>query len=112
MVERAFRLVHDKTVALLRDVKEGKTDRRWAEAMNYACDMSNIYVTTSIDQGISPFELWYGRPPSFDGLLPFGTVGYMKRLTPAHKLAPRGANKCILLGTSANHSHNTFRCAT
>ena len=35
-------------------------------------------------------------------------MGYMRRPTPEHKLASRGA-KCILLGMSPNHPHSTFR---
>ena len=46
--------------------------------------------------------------PTFDHLLPFGTVGYLRRLKPEHKLAPRGA-QCILLGIDTNYPRRTFR---
>ena len=54
----------------------------------------------------------HGRPPAFDTLLPFGTVGYRRVEKPAHKLASRGA-KCILLGTAGPHDVNDHRpCGT
>lgn len=66
--------------------------------------------TASIDEGISPYEVWCGSPTSLDGLLlpMIDHVGEMKIPSPAHKPAPRGA-KCILLKTSVNHPHNSFR---
>lgn len=76
--ERSLGLLRDKTVALLRGEKEGTTDWLWAEALNYACDISSRCFTTSVDQGATPYGLWYGRNPSFDGHVRFGTVGYMR----------------------------------
>ena len=46
--------------------------------------------------------------PTFDHLLPFGTVGYLRRLKPEHKLASRGA-QCIILGIDTNYPRRTFR---
>ena len=108
VVERALGLLRDKTVALLRGVIEGKSDRLWAEAMAYACDMWNRCTTSSLDSGTSPYELWYGRRPTFDNILPFGTVRYLRRPRPKHKLAPRGA-KCIMLGLAPGCPRDTFR---
>ena len=79
VVERALGLLRDKTVALLRGVTEGRSDRLWAKAMNYACEVSNRSVTSSLDRGVSPYELWHGRRPTFNNILPFGTVGYLRR---------------------------------
>ena len=39
VVEWALGLLRDKTVALLRGMTAGKSDRLWAEVMNYACEM-------------------------------------------------------------------------
>ena len=97
-----------KTVALLREVTEGASERLWAEAMAYACDMSNKCVTDSLDHNKTPYEMWHGRPPAFDTLLPLGTLGYRCVEKPAHKLASRGA-KCILLGTAGPHDVNDHR---
>lgn len=101
-------LLRDETMALLRDVTEEKIDRLWAEAMNDACDMSKQCATASVDQGATPCEVSYDRAPSYEGLLPVGTVGYMRNLTTAHKIALRGL-KCILLDTSPNYPCKTFR---
>ena len=108
VVERALGLLQDKTVALLRGMAAGKSDRLWAEAMNYACEMSSRCTTTSLNPGVSPYELWVGHRPTFDNLIPFGTVRYLRRPKPEHKLAPRGA-KCIMLGIDTNYLRQTFR---
>ncbi|CAM9469911.1 unnamed protein product [Ascophyllum nodosum] len=70
--------------------------------MNHACEMSNRCTTTSLSPDVSPYELWVGHRPTFDHLIPFGTVGYLRRPKPEHKLAPRGA-KCIMLGIDTNY---------
>ena len=108
VAERALGILRDKTVALLRSLIAGNTNRLWAEAMRYACDMSNMCVTASLDQGVTPHELWYGDKPSLSGIIPFGTVGYMRHHNPPNKLAPRG-NKCILLGTAMDRPAHTYR---
>ena len=76
--------------------------------MAYACDMSNKYVIYSFDHDKTLYEMWHGRPPAFDTLLPFGTVGYRPVEKPAHKLASRGA-KCIFLGTTGPHDVSDHR---
>ena len=108
VVERTLELLRDKTVALLRGMTEGKSDRLWAEAMNYVCEMSSRCTTTSLNPGVSPYKIWVGHRPTFDHLIPFGTVGYLRRSKPEHKLAPRGA-KCIMLGIDTDYSRRTFR---
>ena len=108
LAERTLGLLRDKTVALLRGVTEGASERLWAKAMAYACNMSNKCVTDSLDHDKTPHEMWHGRPPAFDTLLPFGTVGYRRVETPAHKLASRGA-KYILLGTAGPYDVDDHR---
>ena len=56
VVERALRLLRDKTVALLRGMIADKSDRLWAETMNYACEMSNRCTTTSLNSGSDNFR--------------------------------------------------------
>ena len=108
LVEPALGLIRDKTVALLRGITAGKSDLLWAEAMNYACEMSNHCTTTYLNPGVSPFKRWVGHRLTFDYLIPFGTVGYLRRPKPEHKWAPRGA-KCIMLGIDTNDPRRTFR---
>ena len=108
VAERILGLLRDETVALLHGVTEGASERLWAEAMAYACDISNKCVTDSLNHDKTPCEIWHDRPPAFDTLLPFGTVGYRRVEKPAHKLASREA-KCILLGTANSHDVNDHR---
>lgn len=77
VVEGTLDLQRKKAFALPRGVIEGKTYRLWTEVMTYACHMSKRCLTTSVDQGTIWYKLRYDRLPSFDGLLLFGTVGYM-----------------------------------
>ena len=57
VVERALELLRYKTVALLQGMTAGKSDRLWAEAMNYACEISNRCMTTSLNPGVSLYKL-------------------------------------------------------
>lgn len=41
-------------------------------------DMENIRITTANEGGLSPFEMWYGIPPTPAGIQSFVTVGYMR----------------------------------
>ena len=108
VAERTLGLLRDKTVALLREVTEGASERLWAKVMAYPCDMSNKCITDLLDHDKTPYEMWHGRPPTFNTLIPFGTVGYRRVEKPAHKLALCGA-KCILLGTAGPHDVNDHR---
>ena len=82
VMEWVLGLPRDRTAAGLRGMTAGKSDRLWAEAMNYACEMSNRGTTTSLNPSVSPYELWVGHRPTFDHLIPFGTVGYLRRPKP------------------------------
>ena len=41
----------------------GKSNRLWAEAMNYACEMSYRCTTASLSPGVSPYKLWVDTGP-------------------------------------------------
>lgn len=66
VAERALGLLREKTIVLMQDLKEGATDRLWAEAMNFACDMSDMSRTTSNEGGITPHERWHRSSPSLN----------------------------------------------
>ena len=108
VAERALGLLREKSTAMLQEVTVAASDRLWAEALNYACDMSNMCVTSSLEGGTSPYEKWYGRKPSLQHLQPFGTVGYARKGKRAHKLAPRG-EQCVMLGIAHNHPRDTVK---
>ena len=109
VAERALGLLRETSIAMLHEMTVAASDRLWAEALNYACDMSNMCVTSSLESDTSPYEKWYGRKPSLQHLQqPFGTVGYARKGKRAHKLAPRG-EQCVLLGIAHNHPRETVK---
>lgn len=68
-------------------------------------------VTRQIDGPPPPWTLYetlYGRGPSFDGLLPFGTDGYVSISIPTRKITWRGS-ECIPPGRSSYRPRSTFR---
>ena len=65
-------------------------------------------ATTSLEKGVSPYEMWYGRKPVLQHLQSFGAVGYMSQPERAHKLEPRGV-QCIMVGITDNHPGDTVR---
>ena len=105
--ERALGLLREKSIAMLQEMTVAASDRFWAEVLNYACDMSNMYVTSSLEGGTLPIDKWYGRNPSLQHLKqPFGSVGHARKWKRAHKLAPR-EEQCVMLGIAHNHPRDT-----
>ena len=81
-------------------------EKLWAQAMLFACDVTNKSVTTSMDGGKSPYELWFGKFPTADYLQPFGAVGYARRSVREHKMAPKG-EKCVFMAIPRNFPTGT-----
>ena len=75
VAERTLGLLRDKTVALLRGVTEGASERLWAEAMAYACDMSNKCVTDSLDVAWSTTRVRHPVTVRYRGLPARGKAG-------------------------------------
>ena len=89
----------------LDDVINVPQEKLWAQAMLFACDVTNKSVTTSTDGGKSPYELWLGKFPTADHLRPFEAVGYVRQRVREHTMAPKG-EKCVFMGTPRNfHWH-------
>ena len=104
VAERALGLLREKAITLMEeldDVINVPREKLWAQAMLFACDVTNKSVMTSTDGGKSPYELWFGKFPTADHLRPFGAVGYARRNTREHKMASKG-EKCIFMGISRN----------
>ena len=79
VAERALGLLREKAIILMEeldDVINMPREKLWAQAMLFACDVTNKSVTTSTDGGKSPYELWFGKFPTADHLRPFGAVRY------------------------------------
>ena len=109
MAERALGLLREKAIALMEeldDVTNVPREKLWAQAMLFACDVTNKSVTTSTDGGKSPYELWFGKFPTADHLRPFGAVGYARRSVREHKMAPKG-EKCVFMGIPRNFPTGT-----
>ena len=108
VAERALGLLREKYIVMLQEMTVAASDRLWAEALNHACDMSNMCVTSSLEGSTSPYEKWYGRNPYLQHLQPFGTAGYAQKEKRARKLAPRGL-QCAMLGITHTHSRDTVK---
>ena len=93
---------------MLQEMAVAASDRLWAEALNYDCDMSNMCVTSSLEGGTSPYEKWYGRKLSLQHLQLFGTVGYARKEKRAHELAPR-REQCVMLGIEHSYPRDTVK---
>lgn len=100
VAKRALTLLREKATALIQDLKESPNDRLWAEAMNYACNLTNMSRTTSNDDVISLYEEWYGTTSALDQLQPSGRIEYIHVPTRKHNLAPSG-EKFTILGIAA-----------
>ena len=92
----------------LDDVINVPREKLWAQAVLFACDVTNKSVTTSTDGGKSPYELWFGKLPTADHLRPFGAVGYARQRVREHKMAPKG-EKRVFMGILRNFPTGTVR---
>ena len=100
VVERALGLLRDETVALLRCMTAGKSDRLWAKARNYACEMSNRCATISLTP-VSP------HTNSGSDFGPRWTTSY--RLEPSDTYGdPKPSKRWRHAGSSASCSASTL----
>ncbi|CAN0139877.1 unnamed protein product, partial [Ascophyllum nodosum] len=109
VAERALGLLREKAIILveeLDDVINVPREKLWAQAMLFACDVTNKSVTTSTNKGKSPYELWFGKSPTAYHLRPFGKVGYARQSVREHKMAPKG-EKCVFMGIPRNFPTGT-----
>ena len=109
VAERALGLLQEKTITLMEeldDVINVPREKLWAQAMLFACDVTNKSVTTSTDGGKSPYELSFGKFPTADHLRPFGAVGYARRSVREHKMTPL-REKCVFMRVPRNFPTGT-----
>lgn len=76
------------------------------KAINYPCDLVNIHRTTSNEDDISPYKIWYGTAPTLNQLRLLGTVGYTRIPTTEHKLVSSGT-KYIKMGITHKYARGT-----
>ena len=104
VAEPALGLLREKAITLMEeldDVLNVPREKLWAQAMLFACDVTNRSVTTSTDGGKWPYKLWFGKFLTADHLRPFGAVGYARRSVREHKMAPK-REKCVFMGIPRN----------
>ena len=92
VAERELGLLREKAVILMEeldDVINVPQEKLWAQAVLFACDVTNKSVATSTDGGKSPYELWFEKFPTADHLRPFGAGGYARQKVRQHKMAPK-----------------------
>ena len=107
--ERALGLLREKAIILMEeldDVINVPREKLWAQAMLFACDVTDKSITTSTDGGKLPHELWFRKFPTADHLRPFGAVGYARQSVREHKMAPKG-EKCEFIGIPRNFPTGT-----
>ena len=100
VAERALGRLREKAIILMEeldDVMNVPREKLWAQAMLFACDVTNKSITSSTDEGKSPYELWFGKFPTADHLRPFGAVGSARQSVRKHKMTPKG-EKCAFMG--------------
>lgn len=98
-VEREMRTVMDAVRTLLADADLPKA--LWAEAANTAVYLLNLAGTSGAPNQ-TPYELWTGKKPQVDALIPFGSpcyVSYPKEKRT--KLTPK-SRKCVFVGYGIN----------
>ena len=107
--ERALGRLRETPIILMEeldDVINVPREKLWPQAMLFACDVTNMSVTTSTDGGKSPYKLWFGKFPTADHLRPFGAVEYAQQSVREHKMAPK-RDKCVFIGIPRNFPTGT-----
>ncbi|KAJ2987844.1 hypothetical protein NUW54_g9304 [Trametes sanguinea] len=80
---------------------------RWDELYVTACYLSNRTPSSSLPNSISPYEAWFGRPPSLRHLREIGCRAFV--LINTHNPKLRACSlECVLLGYGLNSK--TYRC--
>src|SRR5688572_4940396 len=74
----------------------------WAEAGNTAVYLINRLPTKALDNGMTPYEAWYGKKPTFNHLRIFGCKAYVHVPKQKRKRFESKTLPCIFLGYDAN----------
>jgi hypothetical protein len=91
---------------------EHKNHRRfWADAISTACYISNQNFLCSI-LNLTPFELRFGRKPSFSYLRPFGCKCFILKHDNLDKFESRSFDGILLGCTPYGRSYRVFNLET
>ena len=60
-------LLREKAIAVMEELDDINVPREklWAQAMLFACDVTNKSAATSTAGGKSPYKLWFEKEPLF-----------------------------------------------
>ncbi|XP_031265563.1 uncharacterized protein LOC116123984 [Pistacia vera] len=91
---------HRHIIAVARALKFQSNIRNhlWGYCVQIAVYLINRFPS-SVLKDISPFERFFGHPPSLDHIKVFSCLAYATILTPKDKLSPR-STPCVFLGYS------------
>lgn len=94
VAERRNRYLKEMTMCMLLDA--GLDAKYWGEAVLTATYLQNRLPSRSI--GMSPFERWYGRKPSFEHLKVFGSEAWVQIPAERRKKMEVKARKMVFVG--------------
>lgn len=100
LCERNNRSIVEKARCLLYDSKFEKF--LWAEAVNTAVYIKNRSPASSLDQNITPYEIWTGRKPNLSHLRIFGSPVMVHIPKQKRRKWDKKAKKMYLVGYSEN----------
>ena len=107
VAERVLGRLREKATILMEELDDAinvPREKLWAQAMLFACDVTN----KSTDGGKLPYELWFGKFPTANHLRPFGAVGYARQSVREHMIAPK-EEKCAFMRRPRNFPTGTVR---
>ena len=116
VVERALGLIEMAAMAGRIQTREffprahlPETESLWAQASHWACNALNRTATTVKPENNSPYEMWYGNPPTVV-LLPFLKAGKCK--VKRENKSPAKAQRRFYLGPAPNYPRDPARVLT
>jgi hypothetical protein len=94
-------------------VSAGIRDRRyWAEAVQAACTVGNFLPHRALgDSGLSPYQLWHGKPPPISTLRSFGAICYAQIPGDNPGKEQQNGTRCLLMGLMADSAGYRLRVA-
>ena len=96
VAERYFRTAMEMTRSLLLD--SGLPHKFWVRAMDTACFVRNRCVSSSLEGNKTPYELLYGRPPTYSKMRIFGCSAFSMSRDPSRRKLDPKADKGIFVG--------------
>ena len=81
----------------------------WAEASHWTCDALNRTATSANPENKSPYDMWYGNPPTVV-IIPFLKPGYCK--VKRENKSQAKAQEWFYLGTAPNYPRDSVQVLT